>query len=82
MRGCVSSVEGRHHPGGTRPRIVLGLVGAVGGILLLVGSPTVLTGTLEVLLVLAGLDLVVTRASGHGPRYQQLGFMPSLLRRS
>lgn len=63
-------------------RIVLGLIGAVGGILLLAGSPTVLTGTLEVLLVLAGLDLVVTGASGHCPLYQKLGFMPSSLRRS
>lgn len=63
-------------------RIVLGLIGAVGGIFLLAGSPTVLTGTLEVLLVLAGLDLVVTGASGHCPLYQKLGFMPSSLRRS
>ena len=63
-------------------RIVLGLVGSVGGILLLVGSPTVLTGTLEVLLVLAGLDLVVTGASGHCPLHQKLGFIPSSLRRS
>ena len=63
-------------------RIVLGLIGAVGGILLLAGSPTVLTGTLEVLLVLAGLDLVVTGASGHCPLYQKLGFVPSSLRRS
>jgi len=63
-------------------RIVLGLIGAVGGILLLAGSPTALTGTLEVLLVLAGLDLVVTGASGHCPLYQKLGFMPSSLRRS
>jgi len=62
-------------------RIVLGLIGAVGGILLLVGSPTILTGTLEVLLVAAGLDLVVTGASGHCPLYQKLGFMPRSLRR-
>jgi Protein of unknown function (DUF2892) len=45
-------------------RILLGLVGAVGGILLLAGSPTALAGTLEVLLVLAGLDLVVTARQG------------------
>ncbi len=40
-------------------RILVGLVGTVGGILLLAGSPTALSGALEVLLVLAGLDLVV-----------------------
>jgi hypothetical protein len=57
-------------------RILLGLVGAVGGILLLAGSPTALSGTLEVLLVLAGLDLVVTGATGHCPLYQKLGHMP------
>jgi uncharacterized membrane protein len=63
-------------------RILLGLVGAVGGILLLAGSPTVLAGTLEVLLVLAGLDLVVTGATGHCPLYQKLGHLPASLRRS
>ena len=63
-------------------RILLGLVGAVGGILLLIGSPTALTGTLEVLLVLAGLDLVVTGATGHCPLYQKLGHMPRSLKRA
>jgi uncharacterized membrane protein len=63
-------------------RILLGLVGAVGGILLLAGSPTALAGTLEVLLVLAGLDLVVTGATGHCPLYQRLGHLPASLRRS
>ncbi len=63
-------------------RILLGLVGGVGGILLLAGSPTALAGTLEVLLVLAGLDLVVTGATGHCPLYQKLGHLPASLRRS
>lgn len=63
-------------------RILLGLIGAVGGILLLAGSPTALTGTLEGLLVLAGLDMVVTGATGHCPLYQKLGFLPRSLRRS
>ena len=48
-------------------RILLGIIGAVGGILLLAASPTVLTGTLEVLLVLAGLDLIVTGRPGTVP---------------
>lgn len=63
-------------------RIVLGLVGVVGAILLLADSPTLLTGTLEVLLLLAGLDLVVTGATGHCPLYQQLGHLPRSLRRT
>ena len=63
-------------------RILLGLIGAVFGILLLAGSPTILTGTLEVLLVLAGLDLVITGATGHYPLYQKLGYLPRSLRRS
>lgn len=63
-------------------RILVGLVGAVGAILLLTGSPTALSGTLEVLLVLAGLDLVVTGATGHCPLYQMLGYVPRSLRRS
>lgn len=78
----VSSVEGEHHSGGKGGRILLGLVGVVGGILLLIGSPTALSGTLEVLLVLAGLDLVVTGATGHCPLYQKLGHMPRSLRRA
>ena len=63
-------------------RILLGLIGAVGGILLLAGSPTVLTATLEVLLALAGLDLVVTGATGHCPLYQKLGYLPRSLSRT
>ena len=63
-------------------RILLGFIGAVGGIGLLAGSPTVLTGTLEVLLVLAGLDLIVTGATGHCPLYQKLGHLPRSLRRT
>ena len=63
-------------------RILLGLVGAIGGILLLTGSPTALSGTLEVLLVLAGLDLVVTGATGHCPLYQKLGYVPRSRRRT
>lgn len=63
-------------------RILLGIIGAVGGILLLAASPTVLTGTLEVLLVLAGLDLIVTGATGHCPLYQKLGYLPRSLRRT
>lgn len=56
-------------------RILIGIAGIVGGVLLLAGTPTLLTGFLEVLLVLAGLDMLVTGASGHAllphPRLRQ-----------
>jgi uncharacterized membrane protein len=60
----------------------LGLTGAVGGILLLAGLPSFPTAPLEVLLVLAGLDLVVTGATGHCPLYQKLGHLPRSLRQT
>jgi hypothetical protein len=63
-------------------RVVVGLTGAVGGLLLLLGAPTALSGTLEVLLVLAGVDLAVTGALGHCPLYRKLGYVPASLRRS
>ena len=37
---------------------------------------------LEVLLAVAGLDLVVTGALGHCPLYSRLGHVPASLRRS
>ena len=60
---------------------MLGLIGAVGGILLLAGSSTALTGTLEGLLALAGLDMAVTGATGLCTLYQRLGFLRRSLRR-
>ncbi len=62
-------------------RILVGIAGTIGGILLLTASPTLLTGILEVLLILAGLDLVVTGATGHCPLYKKLGHVPKSLRR-
>ncbi len=61
-------------------RVLIGLAGAIGGILLLSGSPTWVTGILEVLLVLAGLDLIVTGATGHCPLYKKLGYTPASLK--
>ena len=62
-------------------RILVGLVGVIGGIVLLgsAGSPGVVV--LEVLLVIAGLDLMVTGALGHCPLYNKLGYVPRSLRR-
>ena len=61
-------------------RIFIGLLGAVGGLVLLASAGGTLAIVLEVLLVLAGLDLVVTGALGHCPLYRKLGHIPRSLR--
>jgi hypothetical protein len=61
-------------------RIIIGGVGAVVGIVLLVGATSTLATALELLLVLAGLDLVVTGALGHCPLYAKLGHVPTSLK--
>jgi len=62
-------------------RIVIGLAGIVGGLVLLGSAAGAITVALEVLLVVAGLDLVVTGALGHCPLYHRLGYTPPSLRR-
>jgi hypothetical protein len=61
-------------------RVTLGLAAAIAGVVLLLSVGSALAAVLEVLLVLAGVDLVVTGASGHCPLYQKLGHMPKPLR--
>jgi hypothetical protein len=61
-------------------RIIIGGVGAGAGIALLVGATSTLAIALELLLVLAGLDLVVTGALGHCPLYATLGHVPTSLK--
>ena len=63
-------------------RVVIGVVGAIGGVVLLASSPAALVGALEILLTLAGLDLLVTGATGHCPLYHRLGYLPRALRRT
>lgn len=63
-------------------RVLLGLVGMVGGVVLLASPGGSVVVALEVLLVLAGLDLAVTGALGHCPLYAKLGYVPRSLRRS
>ena len=63
-------------------RVVLGLVGAVGGVLLLTSAPSAMVAALEILLVVAGVDLLVTGATGHCPLYQRLGYSPRSVRRT
>lgn len=61
-------------------RVVLGLVGLVAGIALLTSAGSAGVVVLEVLLVLAGLDLMITGALGHCPLYHKLGHVPRSLR--
>lgn len=62
-------------------RILVGLIGVIGGLVLLGSAGGAFVAVLEILLVLAGLDLVVTGALGHCPLYRKLGYTPPSLRR-
>lgn len=61
-------------------RILIGLVGAVGGAFLLGGAGSTLAFALEAILIITGLDLLVTGLTGHCPLYQKLGFVPARLK--
>lgn len=61
-------------------RVAVGLAGATAGVWLLTSASGLSLAILEVLLVLAGLDLVVTGALGHCPLYRRLGYVPPSLR--
>jgi hypothetical protein len=63
-------------------RVVLGLAAAIAGIIWLTTAGSPLAVVLEVLLALAGLDLLVTGALGHCPLYAKLGHAPRSLRGS
>lgn len=63
-------------------RILVGAVGVIAGIALLGSAAGAAVAVLEVLLVLAGLDLIVTGALGHCPLYHKLGYTPRSLRRA
>ncbi len=60
-------------------RVLIGVVGAIGGLVLLASASSVGIGVLEGLLVLAGLDMIVTGALGHCPLYAKLGHIPKSL---
>jgi len=61
-------------------RVVLGLAAVVTGVVLLISAGPAVAVLLEVLLIAAGLDLVVTGALGHCPLYAKLGHTPKSLR--
>lgn len=54
-------------------RIAIGVAAAIAGIVLIAASPSVLAAVLEVVLILAGVDMIVTGLTGHCPLYQKLG---------
>jgi hypothetical protein len=60
-------------------RIAVGAMAVLGGVFLLIAAGTALAVMLEVLLIAAGLDLVVTGATGHCPLYARLGHIPPSL---
>lgn len=60
----------------------MGPAAMVAGIVRLTSASASWVVLLEVLLVAAGLDLLVTGATGHCPLYQKLGHVPKSLRRS
>lgn len=62
-------------------RVLIGMIGLVGGMVLLASAGDTVIATLEILLVLAGLDMIVTGALGHCPLYKRLGHTPASLRR-
>jgi hypothetical protein len=63
-------------------RVAIGAGAAIAGLVLLASTHAALAVVLLVLLVLAGLDLMVTGAIGHCPLYARLGHMPRSLRRT
>lgn len=60
-------------------RIAMGLAAMTAGLVLIVSAGSALAAILELVLIAAGLDLVVTGALGHCPLYQRLGYTPSSL---
>ena len=61
-------------------RVVLGTLAAIVGLVLLTGATSGIAVLLDGLLVLAGLDLLVTGALGHCPLYAKLGHVPASLK--
>lgn len=76
----------RHHwtinitPAERIARVVVGTLAAIAGLVLLTGATSGIAVLLDGLLVLAGLDFVVTGALGHCPLYAKLGHMPASLK--
>jgi hypothetical protein len=63
-------------------RIAIGTAAVLAGAVLLASAVSALATVLEVLLIAAGMDLIVTGGLGHCPLYQKLGHVPRSLRTS
>ena len=63
-------------------RIAIGLAAIIVAVVLLASAGSALAAGLEVLLIAAGLDLVITGTLGHCPLFQRLGHVPASLRGS
>ena len=61
-------------------RVVMGIAAIVAGFVLLTTAGSAAVVVLELLMVAAGLDLLVTGATGHCPLYQKLGHLPKSMR--
>ena len=61
-------------------RMVIGLLAIVGGLVLVASAGGTLVVVLDLLLLLAGLDLLITGALGHCPLYHRIGHTPASLR--
>ena len=61
-------------------RVLVGASAVILGALLLGSASAVTAVVLELLLVAAGLDLLVTGATGHCPLYAKLGHVPVSLK--
>ena len=61
-------------------RVAIGVAAIIAGVVLLAGAGSALAVVLELLLVAAGLDMLITGALGHCPLYQKLGHVPKSLR--
>ena len=62
-------------------RVLVGLVGVLGGLVVLASSGGTTPTVFAVLIGLTGFDLMVTGALGHCPLYRRLGYVPPSLRR-
>jgi hypothetical protein len=60
--------------------MLIGAAAMVAAVVLLTSAGSILAIILEVLLLAAGADLVVTGALGHCPLYHKFGYIPTSLR--
>ena len=61
-------------------RVAVGILAGAFGVAGLTGAGSALAIVMYLLLIAAGVDLIVTGATGHCPLYQKLGYTPRSLR--